>query len=420
MLALVVGAGVAAAAVTGVYRVTDGDPWWWLLNAQPPIVEALAPTGPQRGVLVFDTAVRPAGRADLVAATLDGAPLAASPTSPSAWQRLEVDTSALPDGRHVLTLVAADRSRRRNRGAHPVVFSTDNTAPQLRLETSMERARAGVPLLVRWEANEPASLQVTWGADPLPGFSSFSPAAGRSEGFSVVALPVDSGAGEVRVRVAGQDPAGNTAEKSIQLSVDAAVLPRQALVVPGALASLATGAVAREEAGHVVSLTSAVSAERRWTGAFRLPLAGAALRTTGFGDRRDYADGHIVHHAGYDLAAPAGTAVVASAGGVVAYAGQLLQRGNTVILDHGWGIYTLYAHLQHWEITAGQTVAAGQTVGRVGNTGLSTGPHLHWEVRLRGLAIDPGAWLALSEALGADAVPGGAVSAPTSGPAPDG
>ncbi|MDQ3700553.1 MAG: M23 family metallopeptidase, partial [Chloroflexota bacterium] len=355
--------------------------------------------GPQRGVIAIETAVHPAARATLVEVTLDGTPLDASPTASSERQRLEVDTNSLADGRHVLTLVAADRSRRRNRGAREVVFSTDNTAPQLRIETSVERVRAGVPLLVRWEADEPSSFQLRWGADPLPEFSSSAPAAGRPAGFSVVALPVDTGAGEVHVRVVGQDTAGNTAEKSIQVPVVAAVLPRQTLVVPGALAPLATSPVAREETGHVVSLTSAVSAERRWTGAFRSPLAGAPPRTTGFGDRRDYADGHIVHHAGYDLAAPAGAAVVASAGGVVTFSGPLLQRGNTVVLDHGWGIYTLYGHLQHWEVAVGQLVVTGQAIGRVGNTGLSTGPHLHWEVRLRGLAVDPDSWLALSAAL---------------------
>lgn len=407
-------------ALAGTYRLTEGDPWWWLINAQPPIIEVVAPTGPQRGVIAIDTAVRPAARATLVEVTLDGAPLASSPTTSSEWQRLEVDTSALADGRHVLTLVAGDRSRQRNRGAHEVVFSTDNTAPLLRVETSTERARAGVPFLVRWEADEPGFLQVSWGTDPLPTLSSSDPAASRPSGFSVVALPVDSGAGEVRVRVTGQDTAGNRAEKSIQVPVEVAVLPRQALVVPGALASLATATVASEETGRVTSLTSAVSTERRWSGAFRLPLAGAAPRTTGFGDRRDYADGHIVHHAGYDLAAPAGAAVVASADGVVVFTGQLLQRGNTVILDHGWGIYTLYAHLQTWEVAAEQPLVAGQTIGRVGNTGLSTRPHLHWEVRLRGLAVDPGAWLTLSETLGANAIPASGAGARPSRTAPAG
>ena len=70
-----------------------------------------------------------------------------------------------------------------------------------------------------------------------------------------------------------------------------------------------------------------------------------------------------------------------------------------MILDHGVGIYTVYGHLQSTDVQAGQRVAAGDTLGRVGSTGLSTGPHLHWEVRVRGLPVDPGAWIDLSGGL---------------------
>ena len=107
----------------------------------------------------------------------------------------------------------------------------------------------------------------------------------------------------------------------------------------------------------------------------------------------------MAHHAGYDLAAPAGAVAGAAGEGVVAFAGPLPQRGNTVILDHGWGVYTLYGHLLALDVQPGQAIGAGEPVGRVGNTGLSTGPHLHWEVRLRGLPVDPDSWLALSEEL---------------------
>ena len=201
------------------------------------------------------------------------------------------------------------------------------------------------------------------------------------------------------LRLAGEDGAGNRAEQSTLLPLEGANLPRQALQVPPLLAPLATGPVARDESAQVEALTGAVTTERRWSGAFRSPLGTTSARTTGFGDRRDYADGHVVHHAGYDLAAPAGTVVGAAGEGVVVFAGPFPQRGNTVILDHGWGIYTLYGHLLAVDVQAGQAIGAGGAVGRVGSSGLSTGPHLHWEVRLRGLPVDPDSWLALSEEL---------------------
>ncbi|MGH2356120.1 MAG: M23 family metallopeptidase, partial [Chloroflexota bacterium] len=202
--------------------------------------------------------------------------------------------------------------------------------------------------------------------------------------------------GEMAVRLVGWDAAGNEAAAELAVAVEAAALPRQELQMPAALAGLATGPVAREEAAQMAALTSAMRPERLWTGAFRPPLPAAFRQTTGFGDRRDYADGHVAHHGGYDVAAPLGTRVPVAADGVVTFTGSLQQRGNTVVVDHGWGIYTVYAHLSRFQVEAGQPVAQGQPVGLVGSTGLSTGPHLHWEVRLRGVAIDPGAWIEVS------------------------
>ena len=226
-----------------------------------------------------------------------------------------------------------------------MAFTSDNTPPRLELEPSAGRVRAGVPVIVRWGADEPAELTLTGNGGALPALPVFPARPGASAGAAIFAVPVDTPAGEVPLRLAGVDGAGNRAEQATLLPLEGATIPRQALQVPPTLASLATGPVARDESAQVVALTSAVTPERRWKGAFRSPLSAGTARTTGFGDRRDYADGHVVHHAGYDLAAPAGAVAGAAGEGVVAFAGPLPQRGNTVILDHGWGIYTLYGHL---------------------------------------------------------------------------
>jgi murein DD-endopeptidase MepM/ murein hydrolase activator NlpD len=405
---LALAAGVAALLLVGgaaLLRVSDGDPRWWLLNDSPPVVVASAPNGPNLGSVVVDVAVRPAGRAALTATTLDGAPwplpppVTAGDGRPQETQRLEIDTTALPDGRHVLRLEAADRSMRRLRSGHEVAFTSDNTPPRLDLQADAGRLRAGVPIVVHWGADEPADLAITWGGEAVPGIDEPGGPPGAGHYFSLVAVPVETAAGETSLRLAGRDGAGNAADRATSLPVEAVTLPRQDLSVPPALAALATGPVARDEASQVATLTRPVSAERRWTGAFRVPLPGAPPRTTGFGDRRDYPDGYVVYHAGYDLAAPAGTPVGAAAGGQAVFAAPLPQRGNTVILDHGWGVYTVYAHLLVAEVEVGQHLGPGEELGRVGSTGLSTGPHLHWEVRLRGLPVDPGAWVELSGTL---------------------
>jgi murein DD-endopeptidase MepM/ murein hydrolase activator NlpD len=125
-------------------------------------------------------------------------------------------------------------------------------------------------------------------------------------------------------------------------------------------------------------------------GSLRLshPVAGAPTSSP-FGLRSDPFTGHPAHHAGLDLAAPEGTPVEASAPGVVVQAGWRPGYGLAVELDHGRGVTTLYAHASEILVSPGQSVARGEPVARVGDTGRSTGPHLHFEVRTRGTPVDP-------------------------------
>ena len=118
---------------------------------------------------------------------------------------------------------------------------------------------------------------------------------------------------------------------------------------------------------------------------------------TTHGARRDYLDpaGRVVarsQHAGVDLAVLAGTPIAAPAPGVVAFTGRWAIRGNVVVVDHGAGVHTVYAHASELLVTPGQEVVTGQVLARVGTTGLSTGPHLHWELRVGGVAVDPVEW----------------------------
>ncbi len=99
------------------------------------------------------------------------------------------------------------------------------------------------------------------------------------------------------------------------------------------------------------------------------------------------------YHSGLDIAVPFGTPVVAAAGGTVILSGWVGGYGKTVILDHGGGISTLYGHNQTLLVKEGDTVRAGATIAKAGSTGLSTGPHVHFEVRQNGEAVDPLPWL---------------------------
>ncbi len=115
---------------------------------------------------------------------------------------------------------------------------------------------------------------------------------------------------------------------------------------------------------------------------------------SGFGRRLDPFTGQLVMHAGLDFAAPAGTPILAAAGGVVTSAEYNAAYGNMVVIDHGNGLRTLYAHASRLEVAVGDIVRRGQQIARVGSTGRSTGSHLHFEVHRDGVPLNPARFLA--------------------------
>ena len=134
------------------------------------------------------------------------------------------------------------------------------------------------------------------------------------------------------------------------------------------------------------------SPERLWDGYFREPTQGVLTST--FGLLRSYNGADPTdYHSGLDFAAPRGTDVVAANAGIVAWTGETERRGRGVIIDHGHGVFSSYWHLAVVDATPGTPVAPGTIIGRVGNTGLSTGSHLHWEITVYGVPVDPLPWL---------------------------
>lgn len=122
------------------------------------------------------------------------------------------------------------------------------------------------------------------------------------------------------------------------------------------------------------------------------PLAASpvpGVESSGFGWRRDPIHRRGKFHRGTDFRADRGTPVFAAGAGVVAFTGRQNGYGNVIYVDHGGGVVTRYAHLHRIEVRAGAAIDAGVRIGQVGATGRATGPHLHFEVRLDGRAVDP-------------------------------
>jgi len=141
------------------------------------------------------------------------------------------------------------------------------------------------------------------------------------------------------------------------------------------------------------NLASAAPANPATIGSVMIPGMPSArsgvLLTSRFGARAAPLAGASRLHPGLDLAAPYGSAVVARSPGLVIAAGWAGGYGNCVVIDHGGGVQTRYGHLSRIAVRVGQHVDPGALLGAVGSTGLSTGPHLHYEVRVNGAAINP-------------------------------
>jgi murein DD-endopeptidase MepM/ murein hydrolase activator NlpD len=119
----------------------------------------------------------------------------------------------------------------------------------------------------------------------------------------------------------------------------------------------------------------------------------AGYNSSSYGWRPDPFTGQKAFHKGLDFMADSGTPIHAAADGIVTQAERAPDYGNIVRLDHGFGLDTRYAHLSGFLVKVGDRVSKGQPIGTVGSTGRSTGPHLHYEVRLNGVPLDPRKYL---------------------------
>lgn len=124
-----------------------------------------------------------------------------------------------------------------------------------------------------------------------------------------------------------------------------------------------------------------------WTAGFIAPVPDPA--NSAFGSRSVFNGQARSPHGGADFSSPTGRPIVSPAGGRIALVGDLYFTGQTVVVDHGMGLLSLFAHLSSFDVTEGQRVRRGDAIGRVGATGRVTGPHLHWTVRLAGTRVDP-------------------------------
>jgi Peptidase family M23 len=234
--------------------------------------------------------------------------------------------------------------------------------------------------------------------DPLSGVAgkwidrdiSFWQATGATvpKGVSVwralIGVDLEQAAGDYKFTVTGKSQDGAAIRCDVPIAVRTGKFPTEHLkVAPNFVEpNPEQAAKAAEDQKKLRALYATVTPEKLWTGAFRIPLDG--VKTGGnFGKRRVLNGKSNSPHSGVDLPSPTGTPVHAAQSGHVVLAEELYFAGNTVIIDHGFGVYTLYGHFSEIDAKVGDEVKVGDVIGKVGATGRVTGPHLHW-----GLEVD--------------------------------
>ena len=201
---------------------------------------------------------------------------------------------------------------------------------------------------------------------------------------ALLGVDLETAPGQKEWKLSWTGPDGNPMACSVPITVRAGKFATERLQVEKQYVQPDPEQLKRveEEQKEMQAIYDTITPEALWKGKFLVPLKSV---TTGgnFGRRRILNGEARSPHAGVDFPAAVGTPVLAAQAGKVVLAENMYYPGNTVVIDHGFGIYTLYAHLSQIEVQAGDSVEASAEIGKVGATGRVTGPHLHW-----GLTID--------------------------------
>lgn len=309
-----------------------------------------------------------------LAAVLLALPAAAQDTGTPPAPTLAVPTVTTPEGTPEPTLSPTPVIRPT---ARETLIAGDAT-----IELYFDSIDQGGFGVLHVEGEGVTGATATWLEDNIPLFPA------RDDGFyGFLTANIEQTAKEYDLEVFVDTVSGRESA-STKVRVSPGGFVRSDFIVPTDRVYLIDPEIERAEFARLSAVFAKSDQERAWDDeGFTPPIISDY--SSPFGELRLLNDVVETRHTGWDMRAATGTPVLASAAGRVAFAGVMDIRGNYVIIDHGFGVFTGYAHFSQIHVTRGQEVTAGQVLGLSGNTGRSSGPHLHWEMTINGDWIDP-------------------------------
>jgi len=259
--------------------------------------------------------------------------------------------------------------------------------PLTELELTPQPVIRGRTAVLIMETAEPAACEITYLDQTEPCYTADDGVLYAFIGLSALMEP-----GEYEMRITLQ-VAGLETAFTMPLHVEAGRYGYQVINPPSSLNKLMDPEVMGGEIAYLEPWRAIRTPARAWDFPLAFPLPHKVSVSADYGDRRSYGGLVDGYHSGVDYRAWTGLPVLSPADGVVLMTEKLEARGNAILIDHGWGLMTGYWHLSRIDVKVGQRIKRGEQIGLVGNTGLSTGSHLHWEMWVNGVSVDGKQWL---------------------------
>ena len=267
----------------------------------------------------------------------------------------------------------------------------DLPAPLTSVEVYPLPAEVGRTIVVRVRTSQPATLSASLLDRPMQ----FALGPDGQTMDALTGIHAFTAPGMYPLTITAQDAAGNSVTVTAPIRIVDGRYSSEVITLPADQLALLDPDLNTDEYNLIAQKMTGFNPIRYFDGPMGLPAAAPV--TSPFGTRRSYNGGpYDRFHTGADFGAPPGASITAPASGVVVYVGMVSIHGNFTIIDHGWGVYTAYAHQSEVYVQMGQQVNKGDVIGATGNTGRSIGPHLHWEMWVNGVEVDPLQWARVS------------------------